>query len=155
MNLNSESLPGPFAVCSPCPCPLNSDKVSGGQSKEIPQCQAPACDEKHSGKARVVWRSILPASWALAVSHFTFTLKRGRSCESQNVRDWKQARERQCGRERGTWGSWCVEAEPDGRKITSGLDWLFKRGHKTALENCKGTERAQLCTCSCYWSTRL
>lgn len=55
----------------------------------------------------------------------------------------------------GALGSWCVEAEQWGRKIKSGLESLLKSGHKTALENCKGMERVQLCTCSCYWDTHL
>ena len=56
--------------------------------------------------------------------------KRGRSWESAD----RLGNDSVAG-ERGTSGSWCVEAELSGRKTKSRLESLLKSGHNTALEN--------------------
>lgn len=144
MSLKSESPPGPSAVCSPCPCPLTVTRYKADRAKRSHKHQPvmkrtvaePRWSDEASSKQAEHWLHLTSPWNSRAVSLQT----------GWGTTVWQRT---------GHSGSWCVEAEPDRRQITSGLDLLFKSGRKTALENCKGTESVQLCTCSCYWGTRL
>lgn len=110
-------------------------------------------------KPEQVWSSTVPHSRLPALS-----LKLNTGClslhlESPRGESWDSADRLGNGSVAEEWGTlgagvWRLSCG-EGRSRQDRNHWLLKSGNKTSLENCKGMERVQLCTYSCYWYTHL